>query len=486
MEINIGLGDLLLVSPMIALFLMSLVPITIKVLRGNREQNPVATLGQGLIGLVAAAVLLFVFAGRGQTAFYSALVFDGVTKWVGVISLLVAGGALLLAYENAATKGKQFSELIFLLMNSALGMLILLSAADLLMVFIGLEIMSLALYLLIAISHEEKLAKEAAFKYFILGSFASAIFLYGVAFVFGTSGTTYLPILAQISGELINTSRLFLLGLSLIVLGFCFKVSIVPFHSWTPDVYQGAPTPLTAFMATAIKAASFAAFLRVIAAHGLFDSPELATVLQWLAVITMTVGNVAAIIQNNLKRMLAYSSVAHSGYLLVGIIAVGMSPQGAFSASGVVFYLAAYSIMTLGSFAIVALFERNENVLVSIDDLGGMYKKAPVMAISLTILLLSLAGIPPTMGFFGKFYVFAAAVQQGLVWLAFWGVINSVVGVYYYLRPIVSMYMHEEGAELSPHARFATQATVALCAILILGLGIFSSPLFEAVEASFL
>jgi len=482
MNTNIGIGDILLISPMIALFLASIIPITVKVLKGNVEQSPTATLIQGLGGIFASVVLLLIVSGSGATAFAEALVLDGITRWVGLIALLSAAGALLLMYDNAATTGDQFSELMFLALSSTIGMLILVSAQDLLMIFIGLETMSLALYLMIAMSHEQKLSKEAAIKYFILGSFASAIFLYGIAFIFGSVGSTYLPVVIQKTPELITSSQTFVFGMTMLVLGFCFKVSIVPFHAWTPDVYQGAPTPHTSYMATAVKAVSFAAFLRLIYTKSLVGSENLLDILQWLAVITMIVGNVAAILQNNFKRMLAYSSISHSGYLMVGLITAGVSDDTSFGASGVIFYLAAYSLMTLGAFAIVTLMEKNENTIVQIDDLAGYARKRPGMALCLTIFLLSLAGIPPTVGFFGKFYVFTAAIGEGLIWLALWGVINSVISVYYYLRPIVVMYMKEGDAQEAPISMNATRAAIVISAILVVVLGLVSGPVFELFE----
>ncbi len=486
MNINIGLSDILLISPMIALFLVSLIPITTKVLRGNREQAPMATLAQGLIGIVIAIVLLAVFGGAGKTAFVNSLIFDGVTQWMGVIALASAGVAMVMMYENPATTGKQFSELMFLAMNSAVGMLILVSAVDLLMVFIGLELMSLSLYLMIAMSHEERLSKEAALKYFILGSFATAIFLYGMAFIYGSTGGTNILNFMESASELIQSSRLFLFGVTFVILGFCFKVSIAPFHAWTPDVYQGAPTPHSAFMATAVKAVSFAAFLRIIATKSLIGSDQLFDILQWMAVITMIVGNTAALLQNNFKRMIAYSSVAHSGYLLVGVITAGVSDTGAFGASGVIFYLLSYALMTLGALAVVSMMEKSENHIVNIEDLAGLAKQRPVLALCLTVFLLSLAGIPPTLGFFGKFYLFNAAIGEGLLWLAVWGVVNSVIGVYYYLRPIVVMYMKEGDAEIAGHSLNATTVTAVIMAVAIILMGFISGPIFTAVENSLL
>ncbi|MBC7742721.1 MAG: NADH-quinone oxidoreductase subunit N [Bdellovibrionaceae bacterium] len=481
---NISMADILLISPMIALFLFSLIPLTIKVLRGNVEQSPTATIVEALIGLFLTAGLLIVFGGSGKTAFNGQLVFDGLTQWMGLIAVVSAGFSMILMYENPATRGKQFSELIFLAMNSILGMLILVSAVDLITIFIGLELMSLSLYLMIAMSHEQKISKEAAIKYFVLGSFASAIFLYGVSFVFGSAGTINILDLMENASTLIKTSKVFLFGVSFISLGFCFKVSIAPFHAWTPDVYQGAPTPVTSFMATAVKTVSFAAFLRVLAMKPLIGSDNLFLVLQWFAVLTMTIGNVAALVQTNLKRTIAYSSISHSGYILVGLITAGISQNSVFAASSVVFYLLAYSLMTFGAFAIVSLIEKNENSVVQTDDLAGFAKNQPMLALCLTIFLLSLAGIPPALGFFGKFYLFSAAVSEGLLWLALWGVLNSAIGVYYYLRPIVVMYMREGDCDISDDRRFGTTVAIVTAALLIVVLGIGSGPLFEMIERS--
>jgi len=482
MTANLTLDDVILISPMIALFFASLIPITFKVLRGNREQNPLTALIQGLIGVVIAAVLLAIFSGSGRTAFHSMLLFDGITQWMGIIALASTAGSMVLMYENPAMKGGQFSETIFLTLSSALGMMILVSATDLLMIFIGLEMMSLALYLMIAMSHEEKLAKEAALKYFILGGFASAIFLYGVAFIFGSTGSTNILDFLDTARTLIATNRLFLFGITFVVVGFCFKVSIVPFHAWTPDVYQGAPTPLSGFMATAVKTVSFAAFLRIIATRSLEGSQNLFDMLQWLAVITMIVGNVAAIMQNNLKRVLAYSSIGHSGYILVGLITAGVSDVGSFGASGVIFYLMSYCFMTLGAFAIVSMMENSENSIINVDDLAGLAHRRPILALCFTIFLLSLAGIPPTVGFFGKFYLFNAAIGEGLLWLTIWGVLNSAISVYYYLRPIVVMYMKDGEAQIAGHSLNATTVTVVVSAVCIILLGLVSGPLFSAVE----
>lgn len=486
MKIDIGMADIIRISPMIAIFLASLFPLTAKLLNKNREPSNLITLIQGIGGLIVGLVLLTIVGGSGETAFNKALVFDSITLWMGIIAIASAGAAIIMMYENPSTNGNQFSELVFLALNSVVGMLILVSALDLLTLFIGLELMSLSLYLMIGMSHEEKLSKEAAFKYFVLGSFASAIFLYGTSFIFGTTGSTNLITFMQDAVGLVQTNRLFLFGISFVILGFCFKVSIAPFHAWTPDVYQGAPTPHTAFMATAVKVVSFAAFLRVIATKSLVGSEGLFTVLQWLAVATMLIGNLGAIIQGNLKRMLAYSSIAHSGYILIGVITAGVSDAGFFGASSVIFYLFSYCVMTLGTFAIVSILEKSEDSLVTLDNLKGLASKKPIHAFCFALFLISLAGLPPALGFFGKFYLFNAAIGEGLIWLALWGVINSVISVYYYLKPIVYMYMTEGETEIAGHSMNATTVTVLASAAFIAVLGILSGPLFTAVEKSFI
>lgn len=484
MNISIGLADILLISPVIVLFLFSLIPLVAKVTNNNVEQNPATTLVIALMGLGIAAGLLILFGGSDQTIFNHQLLFDGLTKWAGLIAIVSAGAGIVLLYENPSTHYEQFSETVFLALNSICGMLILISAINLITVFIGLELMSLSLYLMTAMSQEQKLSKEAAIKYFVLGSIASAIFLYGVSFIFGSANTVNITDLMQLATTAVRTDKLFLFGITFVVIGFCFKVSIAPFHAWTPDVYQGAPTPVTSFMATAIKTASFAAFLRIAATQVFQGSQNLIDILQWLAVLTMTVGNVAALIQTNLKRTLAYSSIAHSGYVFIGLITVGLSANSAYSAASVVFYLLTYCVMTAGAFAVLSMIEKSENDFIAMDGLAGFAKKQPALAFCFTIFLISMAGLPPALGFFGKFYLFGAAVNEGLIWLAFWGVINSVIGVYYYLRPIVSMYMKDGDTDISDNKLYASTILVIASAIFIIVAGLFSGPLFSMIERS--
>lgn len=481
-----SLEDILCILPALCMFFASLVPLSIKLLRGNREPNPTASVIYAFLGLITAlfsALALYSNQTTSFSAFYGALVFDGLSVFSTVMVVLITGLALLFSKENMATRSNQFSEYIFLLLNSAVGMLILSWSNDLIVTFIGIEMMSLCLYLLIALSNEERLSKEAAFKYFILGSLASAIFLYGIAFIFGITGTSSIDKILEVAPQAISTNYVFLMGIVFAVLGFCFKVSIAPFHAWTPDVYEGAPTPITGFMATGVKLVTFIAFLRIL--MGDYLSSEMTgrfvDVLQWFAVMTMLVGNIGALMQSGLKRMLAYSSIAHSGYILMGLIAGAVGGESWLGATGVTYYIFAYSIMTIGAFGVLSVLERHEADLYSIEDLRGLGSRSPWMAACLSIFLLSLAGIPPTVGFFGKFFLFSAAIKQGFFWMAVWAAINSVISVYYYLRPMVMMYMESGDASADIDQSRSSYMAISIMAALVIVTGLATEPVYRFV-----
>lgn len=482
MDNKIGIVDILLVAPVIAIFISSLFPLGIKAFRNNKEMNPLSTILWAFIGLIAAMIITISTLGLETTAFTGALVFDGISSWSTIIILIITGFSLIIAKENLATSSHQFSEFVFLILNASLGMILLSWSNDLIVTFISIEIMSLCLYMIIAMSREEKLSKEAAFKYFILGSFGSAIFLYGIAFIFGVSGTTYINELSKVAGDLVSTNRLFMVGAILTLVGFFFKVGLVPFHAWSPDVYEGSPTPVTGYMASGVKVVTFAALLRFIGVHFLNSerSEDILNILQWVAVGSMLLGNIAAILQDNLKRMLAYSSISHSGYALVGVIAAGLGKESLLGSSGTMFYIFSYSIMTIGTFGFVCLFEKREDTQVLISDLKGLASRSPWIALCMTVMLLSLAGIPPTVGFFAKLFVFSAAIEQGLIWLSIWGVISSVISVYYYLKPIVFMYMKEDSeAALVGSDKHLTVFSLGTMAVLVIIIGLFSEPFYS-------
>lgn len=492
----VSLKDILVVSPMIALLLMSTIPVLIKVFNGNREPKPFVTIAYALLGVLVAGGLTASLAGMKQLAFSDSLIFDGMAVWGSALVLLGGGFALMLAYDHVETDSRQFSEQCFLMLGSMIGMLIVVMANDLIVTFLGIEMMSLCLYILVAMSREHTLSKEAAFKYFVLGSFASAVFLYGIALLYGTVGSTQLPVVASKVAELLaNHNQLFYIGMAMVIIGFAFKVSIFPFHAWAPDVYQGAPTPITAFMATAVKAATFIAILRLFqhadpAGRSAFlTEPKFLAALSWLAVLSMLIGNVAAVMQNNFKRILAYSSISHSGYLLVGVITAGFAEriESSLAATTVVlFYLFSYTLMTLGAFSLVGLLEKQVGHSLTVDDLKGLAQKNPVLAGSLAVILFSLAGVPPTIGFFAKFSLFGAAIEQNLYWLAFWGVMNSVIAVYYYLRPVVAMYMSETDERIEVRSGALTRMTLVLTALATLIFGLASSPVLQFVSETVL
>jgi NADH-quinone oxidoreductase subunit N len=340
------------------------------------------------------------------------------------------------------------------------------SAVDLIALFLGLELMSIPIYVLAGFDRRKLRSNESALKYFLIGSFASAILLYGMALLYGAAGSTSF---AAIRGGVAAASPLAILGVGLVVVGFAFKVSSVPFHQWTPDVYEGAPAAVTAFMSVTVKATAFAALLRLV---GLGLGPLDATlhdVLWLLAVLTMVVGNLMAVIQDNVKRLLAYSSIAHAGYLLIGVV-VGTVE----SYQAVIFYLIAYTFMNLGAFGVVVVLAHRGQDCERIDSFAGLARTRPVLSALMLLFMVALAGIPPTAGFFAKFALFMSAVNKGEVWLALVGVVMSVVSVYYYLRIPVLMYMREPGPE-APRMEISSFEIVvlALCAFAVLFLGIF-------------
>lgn len=484
-------ADLLIISPLVAMFIASIIPISVKAFRG-REMNPFVSLVWSIVGVIGAAGLnvslvngYWKLSGLNfMTAFSGALILDGIGVWSAYIIFIITGFVLMLLYENKATRDFQFSEHIFLLMNSAIGLVLVTMANHLIVMFIAIELMSLSLYLLIALSKERVLSKEASFKYFVLGGVGSAIFLYGVAFVYGTANTVLLQDMGARVAELFLSDKLFVVGLVLVMIGLAFKVSLVPFHSWAPDVYQGSATPVTTFMATGVKLACFIAFLRLFIYSETIDSANLMYLLQWLSVLTMIGGSLAALRQENIKRMLAYSSIAHSGYAMMGLIAAGFGVTSEEGTTSLLFYLLTYSLMTIGCFAVVSLLEAKEDSILLVDDIKGLARRSPLMAFVMTILLLSLAGLPPTLGFFGKFYLMMAAVNQGFYWLAVMAMVSTAIGVYFYLRPVVVMYMTEGGMLKAERNSYLSQSVALVMAVAMVVFGIFSSPLYNFVRNS--
>jgi len=355
-------------------------------------------------------------------------------------------------------------------------MVLMATAADLIIIFLGLELMSICFYVLAGFMRKRALSNESALKYFLLGAFATGFLLYGIALIYGASGSTKISFLVHNYG-IISVSPFFWIGIGLLFIGLAFKVGGVPFHMWIPDVYQGAPTPVSGFMSTGGKAAAFAAIILVFLTSDTSLGDGVAKMIIIVSALSMIVGNIVAISQTNLKRMLAYSSIAHAGYILVGIAA-----NNQIGKSGVIFYLFSYTFMNLGAFGILSLMEREEKNL-SYDDYSGLGFRHPVLAAFMSIFLFSLAGIPPFAGFFGKYYVFVAAIDAGLTWLAILGVLMSVVSVYYYLRLIVVMYFREGDQQLPVTISRASYAVIILCILAVVELGVYPSSLLSIITA---
>jgi NADH-quinone oxidoreductase subunit N len=436
------------------------------------------------LGVVATLIvtywMTFATGGAELRAFRGMVVLDGYALFFNIVIGYATGLVLLLSMDYMRREGVESGEFYILVLLSALGMMLMASAGDLIIIFLGLETMSISLYVLAGFFRTRLEAGEASMKYFLIGAFASGFFLYGIALIFGATGTTNLDRIANAVAAGAGRDPMLVIGLGLLLVGFGFKISSVPFHMWAPDVYEGAPTSVTAFIATGSKAAAFAALLRVLltAVRGApIDWPMLLWVV---AVLTMTVGNVVALAQLNLKRMLAYSSIAHVGYMLVGVVAGGALGNGS-----VLFYLLVYTFTTAGAFGAILVLERAGQEAVRLEDFGGLATRHPLVAVALSIFLLSLIGIPPTAGFVGKFYLFGAAVKSGYVWLAVIGVVNSAAAAYYYLRLIVYMYMREpEGAPtvLAPSLSGALALVVALWGVV--QLGVAPGPLFDLAQAA--
>jgi NADH-quinone oxidoreductase subunit N len=455
------------------LMLLDLLP-----LRRRREYMTLA----GLAGVAAALVATALLWGSDTPGFQGMVVLDNFALFMTLIIGYATGLVLLLSIDYLQRRGMDPGEFYILVLFAATGMVVMAGANDLIVVFLGLETMSLALYVLAGIFRTRIEAGEASMKYFLLGAFASGFFLYGIALIYGATGSTNLNKIGAAVAAGAARDPLLLIGFGLLLVGFGFKISSVPFHMWTADVYEGAPTSVTALIATGSKAAAFAALVRVLLEAMRPLQGEWAWLFWGLAVLSMTLGNVVAIAQQNLKRMLAYSSIAHVGYMLVGIVAGGALGNGA-----VLFYLLVYTFTTAGAFGVILLLERGGEEAVGIGDTAGLGARHPLAALALSVFLLSLVGIPPTAGFVGKFYLFGSAIRSGYIWLAVIGVLNSAVAAYYYLRVIVSMYMREpEGTPTVVAPSFAGALALVVALWGVLQLGIMPAPIFDLAQSAVL
>lgn len=446
---------------------------------GGRQDGPGQDLGWlSLVGLAAAAVANgWLYSGAADGGATAMIAVDRLRLFANWIFLLGAAFTVVLSLNYVARQKLQAGEYYALILFATVGMMVMASAQDLMVIFLGLELMSIGVYALAAFNRRDRRSAEAGLKYFLLGAFASAFLLFGIALVYGATGSTNLHAVAAALADDAASPQLLAPGVALLVAGFAFKVSAVPFHMWTPDVYQGAPTPVTAFMAAAVKSAAFVAFARVflVGLEGAYD--QWWSILWWIAAATMIAGNLLAVVQSDVKRMLAYSSIAHGGYLLVALVAFNDT-----AASGLLFYLLVYTVMNAGAFAVLVTSGRQSERGSRIEDFGGLGWRKPVLGVLMTLFLLSLAGFPATGGFMAKLFVLQGAIEAELRILSVILVLTTVVSYWYYLRVAWYMWMKEAPADAKP-ARFVTPfATYALLFVgagLVLLTGILPSPSLE-------
>lgn len=436
-----------------------------------------------IVALVAALAAAFHAYSTPGPAFSGMLMADGFAAFFRVLVASVGILTVLASYRFLDREGVETGEYYALILFSVVGQCVMVTANELIMIFIGLEISSIASYVLAGYLRDDKRANEAALKYFLLGSFATAFLLYGIAWIYGLTGSTNLAAIrgALASPELAPSPVLLGFSAALMFVGLGFKVSAAPFQIWAPDVYQGAPTPVTAFLSAGPKAAAFAVFLRIFMAAFEPIGPGWEPLVWLSALLSMTIGNFAALTQSNIKRLLAYSSIAHAGYVMVALAA--RSETGTAAA---MFYLAAYALMNVGAFAVVAHLSGKGERFLSVDDFAGLAARQPFTAAMLTVFLLSLIGVPLTGGFFGKFYIFRAALQSNLVWLTVLGLLNSSVAAYYYLRILVVMYMREPSEATSEVELLSApmKAALVLPALGTFLLGIFPSAVLNFASKS--
>ena len=469
MDLSDVFQSTLLIGPELSLIIAGLIIIVLDpLLKGSSKNN---IYGIALLGLAVGFILNLKRFGAPESAFSGALSLDDFAAYFNLIFLIGAFLAVILSRDYLSNISKYANEFYALILFSTSGMMILSSAQEFMSLFLGFEIMSISVYILSAFNRKSVRSTEAGIKYLILGGFSSAILLYGIALLYGASGSIYL---AEIVSNFNPANPLFLAGSALVLVGFIFKIGAFPLHQWVPDVYEGAPMPVTAFMSVGVKAAAFAILLRVIFEGFTEIQFSIMPVLWIIAVFTMIVGNIAAIAQTSIKRMLAYSSIAHAGYALVGVVAAYGGEQ--LAVSSVIYYLFAYMFMNLGAFGVLAYLSKDGKECELFEDISGLWKKRPYIALALGVFMFSLAGIPPTIGFFAKYRIFLSAVQADFYWLAVIGILSSVVSAYYYLRVLVYAYMKEDTTTFPSFQPASSIVLIILClGTLILGVFPFDS-----------
>ena len=468
--------DLISLAPVLVLSVFGMMVLITDLFIGKNKSILVF---MSLIGLLMAAISSLAKFNLPVHSFNGAYVVDHLSVFFTFIFCISSAMAILLSVDFNKREEIKVGEYYSLILFCTVGMIVLASSTDMIMIFLGIEIISISLYILAGVRRKDIKSNEAALKYFLLGAFATGFLLYGMALIYGSTGSTKLSIISKVVSEgQIISEPLMLMGVVLLIIGFSFKIAAVPFHMWAPDVYQGAPTPVTAFMAVGPKAASLAAFYRVMTEA----MPELSysweILLCIVSVLSMFIGNLGAIMQTNIKRLIAFSSVSHVGYLLIAIIA-----KSSLSSSSLMFYMLTYAFMIFGVFGIVILLGRKGDENLEIENYSGLAYKHPIIALTMTIFLLSLGGLPPLAGFVAKFYIFSAALKEGYLILVIIAVLNSAISLYYYLKVIVFMYMKEP---VKPFNITLSPMTLLVIAISVFGtvqLGIYPDPIISLAQS---
>ena len=461
--------DLIALAPVLVLSVFAMGVLVLDLWAGK---NKTLLMFVSLVGLLMTAISAFAKQPLPAFAFTDSYIVDHLSIFFTCIFTFSSALAILLSTEYNERNGMKAGEYYALILLCTVGMIVLASSTDMIMIFLGIEIVSICLYVLAGFRRDDPVSNEAALKYFLLGAFATGFLLYGMTLIYGSTGSTNIFKIAEFIKTNDSSSPLMLMGIVLLVIGFGFKVAAVPFHMWAPDVYHGSPTPVTAFMAVGPKAAAFAAFFRVFK-EGI---PNMAAnweiLLCIVAVLSMFVGNLGAIMQTNIKRMLAFSSISHAGYLIIAVIT-----KSSLAGSGLLFYMLTYAFTTFGAFGIVILLGRKGEENLELENYSGLAYKHPVLALSMTVFLLSLGGLPPFAGFVAKFYIFSAAIEEGFVTLVIIAVLNSAISFYYYLKVVVFMYMKEPAGEFQISLTPMTLFVVIIGIIGTVELGIYPDPI---------
>ncbi len=476
MPAGISLSDFYYILPELVLTSGSLLVLIADVLLPRAQRGALAWVTLLVLGATLAS--LVPFASTRVEVAHGLIAVDQFALFFKVLFLVAAGITVLMSVRYLAIEGASPGEYYFLILCATLGMMVMAGGIDLITIFIGLETMAVSFYILAGFIKPSQRSNEAAVKYFLLGAFSLGILLYGMSLMYGLSGTTNLRVMAAAFAGQEKDPRL-VLAVILVVAGIGFKIAAVPFHMWAPDVYEGAPTPITAFLSVGSKAASFAMLIRIFVEGLPSMSPDWRLLFWVLAVVTMTAGNIAALTQSNVKRMLAYSSIAHAGYLLIGIVA-GTSR----GITAMLVYLFVYAFMQLGAFAVVIVLRRKDVIGDELKDFSGLSFRNPFAAFAMLVFMLSLGGIPPTAGFMGKFWLFSAAIDAHYYWLAVVGVLNSAISLYYYVRIIVFMYVKKETVGSAPATGPTLAVALGVAVLATIVLGVYPRLLFELADAS--